>query len=265
MSFIDRMLRTFHEAINQPSPQNIGDTTAYKFELRARLILEEVMEFFIRGCGYDYDDIVEWLQNQNLTTKGFSPKNAAGEIFPERKRPQSVFKMIDALADTMYVTVGSAIEMNVNLIPHFIEVHTANMRKVTGKADGHGKQQKPEGWKPPDHQKIFDLQEGLKEPEYPTGMFEKYLLTRSDGKRMDPNAFYYTMRYDQPGPKGAAARSALLLFAHTIKVSHSELATDIMSSVLCVMAEVDPKRAPMVEQMIKDEENRREAIQDEEE
>ncbi len=58
--------------------------------------------------------------------------------------------MIDALCDLLYVTLGAAVEMGVELEPFFREVHRANMTKVGGPVRPDGKQLKPEGWRAPD-------------------------------------------------------------------------------------------------------------------
>lgn len=58
--------------------------------------------------------------------------------------------MIDALCDLLYVTLGAAVQMGVELEPFFDEVHAANMKKVGGKIREDGKQLKPESWRPPD-------------------------------------------------------------------------------------------------------------------
>jgi predicted HAD superfamily Cof-like phosphohydrolase len=50
---------------------------------------------------------------------------------------------------------GAAIESGVDLGPFFDEVHFANMRKTNGGVRGDGKILKPEGWRPPDHARVF--------------------------------------------------------------------------------------------------------------
>jgi predicted HAD superfamily Cof-like phosphohydrolase len=58
--------------------------------------------------------------------------------------------MIDALCDLVYVTLGAAVQLGVDLEPFFSEVHAANMKKTGGSIREDGKQLKPEGWMPPD-------------------------------------------------------------------------------------------------------------------
>jgi NTP pyrophosphatase (non-canonical NTP hydrolase) len=60
----------------------------------------------------------------------------------------------DGLADLMYVVLGTAVELGINMAPVFAEVHRSNMAKLG--ADGKpitrddGKTLKPDGWTPPD-------------------------------------------------------------------------------------------------------------------
>ena len=56
----------------------------------------------------------------------------------------------DALADLIYVTIGTAITYGIDLRPVWDEVQRANMAKAGGPKREDGKQLKPEGWKPPD-------------------------------------------------------------------------------------------------------------------
>lgn len=82
--------------------------------LRKRLIVEEVQEFV---------DAVE------------------ADDFPA---------MVDALADILYVTYGTFVAFGVNAKQVCDLVHDANMAKLGGPKDEHGKQLKPEGWVAPD-------------------------------------------------------------------------------------------------------------------
>lgn len=66
-----------------------------------------------------------------------------------------VTKIADALADSIYVIVGTALEFGIPLDRVWDEVHRSNMAKidpVTGKVlkRDDGKVLKPAGWEPPD-------------------------------------------------------------------------------------------------------------------
>ena len=57
---------------------------------------------------------------------------------------------IDALADMMYVILGTFEAFGVDAQTIFNEVHRANMLKLTGPIREDGKRLKPDGWKSPD-------------------------------------------------------------------------------------------------------------------
>jgi predicted HAD superfamily Cof-like phosphohydrolase len=56
----------------------------------------------------------------------------------------------DAIADSIYVLIGTALSFGIPLAAVWREVHSANMRKVGGARRNDGKILKPEGWTPPD-------------------------------------------------------------------------------------------------------------------
>lgn len=58
--------------------------------------------------------------------------------------------MVDALADLLYVTYVAFVAFGVNSKYVFNLVHEANMAKLGGLKDEHGKQLKPDGWVEPD-------------------------------------------------------------------------------------------------------------------
>jgi predicted HAD superfamily Cof-like phosphohydrolase len=56
---------------------------------------------------------------------------------------------VDGMCDLIYVVLGAALEMGIDLEPFFNEVHRTNMEKIGGAVRQDGKTLKPEGWKPP--------------------------------------------------------------------------------------------------------------------
>lgn len=107
------MVKAFHEKYDVPSYPT-PRMPAHKDRLRrARLIFTEAAEFIEAA---DKNDFVE---------------------------------MVDALADLLVVTYGTAVEMGVDLEPVFAEVHRSNMSKNGGKDPG-GKVLKGPGFSPPD-------------------------------------------------------------------------------------------------------------------
>lgn len=57
---------------------------------------------------------------------------------------------VDAIVDSIYVLLGTAVTFGVDLEPIFQAVHAANMRKVGGVIREDGKVLKPDGWVAPD-------------------------------------------------------------------------------------------------------------------
>lgn len=116
-------LREFHRvfgAAMQDKPGTIDDTT---FNLRVRLIREEIDELFTAMTA---NDLVE---------------------------------IADACADLCYVVIGTAVAYGIPLDKVWEEVHRSNMAKAPGgvvtKRDD-GKVMKPNGWTPPNIRQIIE-------------------------------------------------------------------------------------------------------------
>lgn len=73
-------------------------------------------------------------------------------------------EMCDALADLLYVTYGSAVEMGVDIEPIFAEVQRSNMTKDGGGQDSGGKILKGPNFSPPDLAKVLREQGWLYRP-----------------------------------------------------------------------------------------------------
>jgi len=70
----------------------------------------------------------------------------------------NLVEIADALADIIYIACGTAVSYGIPLDDVFEEVHASNMAKlVDGKVlrRADGKIQKPEGWAPPDIERIL--------------------------------------------------------------------------------------------------------------
>lgn len=113
MSPEQKMVRDFHEKYGVPSAASPRMPSTKDRMRRARLICSEAAEFLEAA---DKDDFVG---------------------------------MVDALADILVVTYGTAIEMGVDLEPVFAEVHRSNMSK-NGGLDAGGKVLKGPAFSPPD-------------------------------------------------------------------------------------------------------------------
>jgi len=58
-------------------------------------------------------------------------------------------EVADAIADLLYVTLGTAVACGIDVAPVFGEVHRSNMTKDGGPLDGAGKVRKGAGFQPP--------------------------------------------------------------------------------------------------------------------
>ena len=78
----------------------------------------------------------------------------------EALRSNRLVDTIDGLCDLLVVVYGTALEMGIDLEPHFNEVHASNMAKRGGPVREDGKMLKPEGWLPPDINGILQTGRG---------------------------------------------------------------------------------------------------------
>lgn len=114
---LQERVQAFHKRLDQPCPDVPTMLTDKRGHLRWQLMDEELREYSLAVLHSDY------------------------------------LGMVDALVDLLYVTLGTAVEMGVDLAPFFEAVHAANMQKQPA-PDG-GKGVKPEGWTAPDLANVF--------------------------------------------------------------------------------------------------------------
>lgn len=112
MSPEQRMVQEFHRKYELPHASTPALRPHKDLMRRARLIVSEAAEFLEAA---DQADLIE---------------------------------MVDALADILVVTYGTAVELGVDLEPVFAEVHRSNMSKNGGK-DAGGKVLKGPAFEPP--------------------------------------------------------------------------------------------------------------------
>lgn len=70
--------------------------------------------------------------------------------------------IVDGMVDMIYYAIGNALLMGVDLSPHFLEVHLANMEKVhnpNANPETEKRVTKPPGWQNPRIQQILEAQE----------------------------------------------------------------------------------------------------------
>lgn len=139
MNRFQEQVAEFSEATGGPETLD----TAKGRALRANLIMEEAVET-VAALGFE---VIGAISNDIETIARFQ----------KTYHEFHLLDYIDGLCDLTYVTMGGAISAGINLERHFEEVHQANMRKLTGPKREDGKQLKPEGWQPPDHERILSL------------------------------------------------------------------------------------------------------------
>lgn len=83
---------------------------------------------------------------------------AEASEFVEAAANADIVEMCDALADLLYVTYGTAVEMGVDIEPIFAEVQRSNMTKDGGGQDAGGKILKGPDFSPPDLLPILEEQ-----------------------------------------------------------------------------------------------------------
>jgi len=143
------MVQEFMNATNQ-SVSGWNDETRL---LRAKLIAEEAAET-VAALGF-YADFYVSTQSSDA----FGPTLGDITEIHELPNPDDT-EVIDGICDLIYVALGTVASMDINLDPHFIEVHRANMDKLAGPVREDGKQLKPNGWQGPDHHRILAQNNG---------------------------------------------------------------------------------------------------------
>ena len=66
-----------------------------------------------------------------------------------------MIEAIDGMCDLLVVTYGTAVTFGVDIEPFWDEVHRTNMAKMGGKVRIDGKRLKPEGWTPPNLDRVY--------------------------------------------------------------------------------------------------------------
>ena len=139
------MVEAFMRGVGQGVPDDIEEPEVRDAELRAKLIMEEAVET-CAAMGFHV--------TAEINKPECSPRVTIASFEKLHHKPDLI-ETIDGLCDLIYVITGTAVAAGVDLDPHFHEVHRANMMKLQGPKREDGKQLKPEGWQPPDHERIL--------------------------------------------------------------------------------------------------------------
>jgi NTP pyrophosphatase (non-canonical NTP hydrolase) len=70
-------------------------------------------------------------------------------------------KIADGICDSIVVLLGTAVTYGIDIRPIWDEIHKTNMAKKGGKLRADGKLLKPEGWKPPEVERLIKEQQGV--------------------------------------------------------------------------------------------------------
>lgn len=129
-----------------PSVRCIPDAASAM--LRARLILEEALET-INALGVRLHVNVP----EGVPIKGM--EDCFLITAPITDQPKiELAELIDGCCDLIYVAVGTMLVCGIPDLPHLDAVNRANIEKFprgVATVNEHGKFQKPEGWRAPDH------------------------------------------------------------------------------------------------------------------
>jgi len=129
-------VKDFHDKFGVPSPTRPVAPASERTLLRWRLIDEETNELFVAlGLGLTDDS------------------DGHGEICVEAT--PNLPEVADAIADAIYVLIGTAHEFGIPLENVWDAVHASNLKKVGGATREDGKRLKPDGWEKPDIEGIL--------------------------------------------------------------------------------------------------------------
>ena len=120
-----------------------------------------------------YQDIVDFheqVMKDNFSKKPYIPsvelKELRGVLIIEEIGEtltaideEDLIELADGIADSIVVLLGTAVTYGIDLRPIWDEVHKTNMLKKDGELRKDGKLLKPEGWKPPEIERLIKGQQ----------------------------------------------------------------------------------------------------------
>src|SRR3990167_702990 len=148
-----KMVRSFMKKAKQKLPEKPTIPNLKTRKLRAKLMLEEVLETINKGLG------LVVMQKTGLP-KGNFFVNIDDTVFLDVKKPDLV-ELADGLGDLHVVAYcGTANACGIDMQPVFEAIHVANMKKFGPGSSirEDGKQLKPPGWQHPDIKSIIGKQ-----------------------------------------------------------------------------------------------------------
>lgn len=131
-----KQVQAFQQMLGRPEPLVPVIPSDDVTKLRMRLVMEESFEV-LESCYHKQ----EWVNDL---------KTLVMDRISMYRPNVSVSDLVDGLADLDFVVEGTRQEIGVLGAPVAKLVYEANMAKMSGPVDEHGKKRKPEGWKPPD-------------------------------------------------------------------------------------------------------------------
>lgn len=152
MNKMQQMVKDFHEKFGLAVNYKPTVPEMQTRMLRLRLIMEEITEL---AMAFD-------IEIQNVNSFGFD-----ASVSPYSRDMSSIVEATDAIGDLLYVVIGTAVSMGIDIDKVFEEIHRSNMSKVW--PDGRvvknefGKVIKPTSYSPVDFTKA--LQTTLKYEE----------------------------------------------------------------------------------------------------
>lgn len=115
----------------------------------------EVDQLALRMAANQLEHLTNVMRKNSYGVRTMFRVSLISEELSELLRAKTLVDQVDALADIMYLVIGTAVEMGVDLQPCFEIVNSFNMDKldpVTKKPiiDAQGKVRKRDGWEGPE-------------------------------------------------------------------------------------------------------------------
>lgn len=153
-------VQAFFRIANQTARETPGTPSEAELRLGLSLVVEEgILELLPAALDIDTEHDHDWVLVRDLLHRFIERAPARVRLVP----------LMDATIDTDYVVEGLRVRCGVDGTPLWTEVHAKNMAKQGGPKDPvTGKQLKPDGWTPPDIERLLREQGWQGDGEQPT-------------------------------------------------------------------------------------------------